>query len=161
MREVSKMTGNSKTTIFDIVHEADSPDKQIIRCHNLRSNLCENGMTLRGYADFIRAENIFIKDDVQRANVLTMTREVSIFCFKACVDPKVLVFFFDNFRQFVVSLAREFPGNLESSLESELKYLETKVHDLDMTLARCGQLRNVIDLLEKMVSRSSGSTVKH
>jgi hypothetical protein len=67
----------------------------------------------------------------------------------------MLVSFFEGFRQFVYSLAREFPENLESKLESELKYLETKVNDLDIMLAKCGQLRNEIVFLEKLANNSS------
>jgi hypothetical protein len=158
MRAVSEMTGISKTKIYDILHEADSPDKQIFRYHDLRSNLYKDGISLRDYADLIRAKNIFIKEGIQPGKVLTMIREVSIFCFRTGIDPQMLVSFFDSFRQFVYSLGREFPGNLESKLESELKYLENKVNYLDMMLAKCRQLRNAIDLL-KMANRSSNSHV--
>ena len=159
MRQVSKLTGISKTKVSDILHES-SPDIQIFRRHDLKSNLYKYGITLNDYADLIRAKNIIIKEVVQPGNVLSMIREIGILCFKIRLDPKTLVSFFGNFRQFIVSLAREFPGHLESSVESELKCLEANVNELDMTLARCGQLINTIDLLEKMANRSS-STLKH
>ena len=110
------------------------------------SNLYKNGTTLRDYADLIHVENIFSKEALPLDKVLTMVREVSVICFKISVDPNALVCSFDNFRQFVVSLDSEFPGHLETSLKSELKYLEIKLNDLDMELAKCGQLRAAIDL---------------
>jgi hypothetical protein len=155
MRLVSEMTGISKSKVYEILHEADSPDKQIFRCHDLRSNLYKAGISLRDYADLIRAKNIFIKEGIRPEKVLKIIREVINFCFRTGTDPRMLVSFFDSFRQFVYSLAREFPENFESKLESELKYLETKVNDLDIVLAKCGQLRNEIVLLEKLVNNSS------
>lgn len=161
MRQVSETTGNSKTKVCEILHEADSPDKRIFRCHDLKSNLYKNGTSLRDYADSIRAQNIFSKQALPLGKVLSMVREVSIICFKISLDPNALVCSFGNFRQFVVSLASEFPGHLETSLKSELKYLETKLNDLDMALAKCGQLRAAIDLYEKMASRASNYTVQN
>jgi hypothetical protein len=158
MRSVSEMTGISKSKVYEILHEADSPDKQIFRCHDLRSNLYKAGISLRDYADLIRAKNIFIKEGIQPEKVLKMIREVIILCFRTGTDPQMLVSFFDDFRQFVYSLAREFPENLETKMESELKYLETKVNDLAVVLAKCGQLRNAIILLEKLANNSKNYT---
>lgn len=149
MRQVSQLTGISKTKVSDILHKAPA-DIQIFPRHNLRLHLNENGIPLREYADLIRAENIIIKDGVQPGKIISMIREIITLCFKIGLDPRTLVSFFANFRQFVVSLAREFPGHLESSLDSELKSLEANVNELDMILARCRQLISAIDLIEKM-----------
>jgi hypothetical protein len=125
MSQVSELTGSSKTKVSDILHKAPA-DMQIFRRHDLKLHLNENGITLRDYAHLIRAENIIIKEDVQPGKILSMIGEISILCFKIRLDPTTLVSFFVNFRQFVVSLSCEFPGHLESSLESELKCLEAK-----------------------------------
>lgn len=161
MRAISDRMGLSKTKVFDILHEANSPDNQIFLRHDLAVNLYKNGITLREYADLIRAKNILIRHEIQTEKILASILEVTELCFKISLGLQTLVTSFNNFRQFVSSIAGKSPENLGTRLEFELKYLESIVEDVNVKMDKCKQLRTQIDILERSAGRSRESTGKH
>ena len=155
------MTGISKTKISVILHEANSPDNEIFLRHYLAVNLHKAGITIREYADLIRAKNIFTRLGIQPTKVLAMVREVIELCFRNNLEPQSLATSFNKFRRFVSSIASLLPESLERRLTFELKYLQTIMNDLDAALDNCRQLNSAIDMLERLASRSSNLMGKH
>ena len=149
------MTGISKTKVSVILHEANSPDNEIFLCHYLAANLNKAGMTLREYAELVRAKNILNRLGIQPTKVLAMVREVIELCFRNNLEPKLLTTCFNNFRRFVSSFGSMLPENLQRALTFELKYLQTIMNELDAVLDNCRQLNTAIDMLERLASRSS------
>ena len=131
MKSVSEMTGISKTKVSVILHQANSPDNEIFLCHYLAANLNKAGITLREYADLIRAKNILARLGIQPAIVLALVREVIDLCFKNNLEPTLLATSFNNFHRFVSSFAIMSPENLRRVLTFELKYLQHIMNDLD------------------------------
>ena len=123
MKVISEMTGISKTKVHDILHEADSEDRQIFLCHDLRLRLHKEGIPLRDYADVMRAKNIFSNEAINSRNVLAITREVSNLCFRMGLDIQTLVSLFGNFSQFVYSMADKFQENFGTAARIRIELL--------------------------------------
>lgn len=160
MRAISEKTGISKSKVSDILHEAESPDKQIFLCHNLRANLNVRGIILREYTDLVRTKNIFVRAGIEPGKVLADIRELTQLCFRMELDFKMLVPHFHNFCQFVYSVPLDPTENLETKLESELKDIQTIVNKLDSVLDRHKKLIGAIDLLEKISNNFSNAPGK-
>jgi hypothetical protein len=146
MREIEKMTDISKTKIFDILHEAESSDKQIFLCHNLTSTLHKNGRTVREYAELYRSKNILMRQGIEPTKVLATIHKIIELCFRIGLEPQALVTRFDNFRE----LVRSYPDDLEK-LKSDLENLQTLSDNLDAAMQNCKNLRLAIDLKERSV----------
>lgn len=153
MRTIENIIGFSKTKVFNILHEANSPDNPIYLRHDLVANLYKKGMTPSEYADLIRARNILIKYDIEPGKTLALIQQIIEKCFRINLEPQTLVSSFNKFRQFIDSIPRKSPQSLETRLVLELRYLKQLVDNLDKKMGNCKRLRILIDTLEK--SRTS------
>jgi hypothetical protein len=149
MRDIGKMTGLSKTKVFDILHEAESSDKHICLCHNLTSNLSKIGIMVREYAELYRAKNILMSRGIEPTKVLATIRKIMELCFIVRLEPQALVTSLDDFRQLVHS----YPKDL-GTLKSDLENLQSVLGNLDVLMQSCKKLRLAIDILESSVNSS-------
>jgi len=161
MRDVEKMTDISKTKVSDILHRADSPDKQIFLCHNLRSNLYKNGTPVREYAELCRAKNIFIIRGIKPGEVLATIRKITELCFRISLEPQTLVTCFDTLSHLVYSMAHLYPEDVKIKLKSDLQNLQSVSDDLDVVMQNCKNLRIAIDIRERSARTSKNSTGKN
>jgi hypothetical protein len=161
MRDIADKLGFSKTKVYDILHDANTSDNELFLRHNLVSNLNKAGITIREYADLVRSKNILVRRGIQTAKVLEIISKVIELCFRINLEPQLLASSFDNFSQFVSSIASKFGEDLQRRLEFELKYMENVLNDLDIVLDKCKQLRTQIDILERLASYQSNSMGKH
>jgi len=155
MKDVADLTGLSKTTVFEILHAADSPDCPIFQCHNLAINLHKYALNTKQYIDFIRAINILFQQGIDQKGAISKVRDVVEMCYTQDLHLQTLANSFSNFSNFVSSVDSNSPEHLKLILDESFKAWESLSNKIDDNVKKCGSLRSQIDIFEKLLADRS------
>jgi YesN/AraC family two-component response regulator len=160
MKDVAESVGLSKTTVFEILHSSDTPDCPIFQCHNLAINLRKYRLNTKQYIDLIRARNILNQQGIDPHVAISEVRDVVEMCYSQDLHLQTLATSFSNFRNFVSSVNSDSPEHLKLILDESFNAWESLANEIDNSVKNCVSLTSQIDILEKLLARSSRSISK-
>jgi hypothetical protein len=107
--------------------------------------------------DLIRARNILAQQGIHPHVIISVVRDVVEMCYSQDHHLQTLATSFSNVRNFVSSVDSISPEHLKLILNESFKAWEFLTNDIDNSLKNCASLRSQIDILEKLLDRSSRS----
>jgi hypothetical protein len=116
MQQIADSISISKTQVYDIINDRESPDGRIHLAHILTVNLSKNGLDLTNYADIIRANNILVEQGISTSYALHLVTKITECCYKTGLDPRKLVTQFDMYYEFVSKTGGNTPEDVNNNV---------------------------------------------